>query len=211
MCYAVTRMRSPARSLGLADIGKSRLLHSLVETIAGDSPAQEFFQCSTMHSENPFWPIAQRLALNADILANDDISSREAKLGHMLRQWTADPDRAAMMLRPLLGLPDKADAADSGAQTHRRGDTIEILIRQALAAARNGPALLIFEDLQWSDRGTLDVLRNLVGAIGDVPMLLVATIRDERTLRFGAAPNLLRIPLGRLDSATAAALIAETA
>jgi predicted ATPase len=164
-----------------------------------------------MHSESPFWPIAQRLILNADIVANDDTPSREAKLSRMLRRWTPDPDGAAMILRPLLGLPDVFDVADRRAQTHRRRDTIDILIGQVLAAARNGPALLIFEDLQWADRGTLDVLRNLVGAIGDVPMLLVATIRDERTLRFGAAPNLLRIPLGRLDSATAAALIAETA
>ena len=137
---------------GEAGIGKSRLLHSLVETIAGDSPAQEFFQCSTMHSESPFWPIAQRLALNADIVADDDTPSREAKLSRMLRQWTADPDEAAMMLRPLLGLPDKFEIADSRAQTHRRRDTIDILIGQLLAAARNGPALLIFEDLQWADR-----------------------------------------------------------
>ena len=113
---------------GEAGISKSRLLHSLVETIVGDNPAQEFFQCSTMHSESLFWPIGQRLALNADIVADDDTPSREAKLNRMLRQWTADPDGAAMMLRPLLGLPDKFDVADSRAQTHRRRDTIDILI-----------------------------------------------------------------------------------
>ena len=196
---------------GEAGIGKSRLLRSLVEAIAGDSPAQEFFQCSTMHSESPFWPIAQRLALNADIVADDDTPTREAKLSRMLRQRTAEPDGAAMILRPLLGLPDKFDKADNRAQTHRRRDTIDILIRQVLAAARTKPALLIFEDLQWADRGTLDVLRNLVGAIGNAPILLVATTRDDRTLRLGDASNLLRIPLGRLDPATAAALIAETA
>src|SRR5207244_4111410 len=33
---------------GEAGIGKSRLLHSLVEAIADDNPVQEFFQCSTL-------------------------------------------------------------------------------------------------------------------------------------------------------------------
>ena len=197
--------------IGEAGIGKSRLLHSLVEAIGGDSPAQEFFQCSTLRSESPFWPIAQRLALNADITPDDDTATREAKLTRMLGQRSADVEGAATVLRTLLGLPDGLDLGNGRAQVQRRHDTVDVLIRLVLSAAKTGPALLIFEDLQWIDRGTLDILRNLVSAIVDVPILLVATARDDRRLGLGAAPNLLRLPLGRLDPATAEALIVETA
>ncbi len=197
--------------IGEAGIGKSRLLHALVEAIAEDSPAQEFIQCSTLRSESPFWPIAQCLALSADIAADDDAPARDAKLMRALSKHGTDPERAAIILRPMLGLPNELGAADSGAQAHRRRDTLDILIGHLLAAARTGPALLVFEDLQWADRGTLDILRNLVGAIVAAPILLVATTRDDGTLGLGAAPNLLRLPLARLDAATAAALIVETA
>ena len=70
---------------------------------------------------------------------------------------------------------------------------------------------MIFEDLQWADRGTLDVLRQLVRAIVDQPVLVVATARDNEALAFDATANLLRLPLGRLDAVTVRVLIIDTA
>src|SRR5207302_10915955 len=42
---------------GEAGIGKSRLLHSLVDAIVEENPSQQFFQCSFVRSLNPYWPI----------------------------------------------------------------------------------------------------------------------------------------------------------
>ena len=197
--------------VGEPGIGKSRLLHALVGAIAGDNSVQQFIQCSTVRSESPFWPIAQRLALNADIATNDDGPTRAAKLTRTLAPATAGSEHALAVLRPLLGIPDEVEARESGLQGRRRREIVDVLMGQVLAAARTGPALVIFEDLQWADRGTLDILRSLVGAIVGLPILLVATTRDDRALAINAAPNLRRLPLARLDSVTAAALIVETA
>ncbi len=150
---------------GEAGIGKSRLLHALVEIITGDRPAQHFFQCSSSHSETPFWPIAQCLAMSADIIGDDDTPTRDAKLMLRLARWGANPARAATVLRPLLGLSGDVDAAESRPQTPGRRETIDVLTGQVLASARSGLALVIFEDVQWADRGTLDMLRSLVDAI----------------------------------------------
>ena len=195
---------------GEAGMGKSRLLHTLAEAIAVDNPAQEFFQCSTLHSESPFWPIVQSLMLSADIVADDDAETRDAKLRRALLERGADPEQAVKVLRPLLGLSDRPES-ESNPAAPRRLDTAGVLIAQVLAAARTGPALLMFEDLQWADRGTREVLRNLVGAIAHLPILLIATARDDRTLGLDVASNLRRFPLGRLDAGTTAALIVETA
>jgi class 3 adenylate cyclase len=196
---------------GEAGIGKSRLLHSLVDAIAEDNPSQQFFQCSAVRSENPFWPITQSLATDADIIASDDNPARDAKLMFALSRSGVDPARAAAILRPLLGLSGASDApSDSGLIPSRR-ETIDVLTGHVLAPAQGGRTFVIFEDLQWADRGTLDVLRQLVRAIVDQPVLVVATARDNEALAFDATANLLRLPLGRLDAATARGLIIDTA
>ena len=75
--------------VGEPGIGKSRLLHALAGAIAEDNFVQQFIQCSIVRSESPFWPIAQRLALNADIATNDDSPTRAAKLTRTLAPGTA--------------------------------------------------------------------------------------------------------------------------
>jgi class 3 adenylate cyclase/DNA-binding transcriptional ArsR family regulator len=196
---------------GEAGIGKSRLLRCLVEEIAGDDPAQEFFQCSPLHSDSPIWPIAQRLMVDAGIVTNDDASGRDAKLTRMVARWGADHQQIDRILRPLFGIGVRPDlAAGRSPQEHRR-ETIDTLTGRLLAAAGSGPALIIFEDVQWADRVTLDLLRNLIGAIADAPVLLIMTARDERGLNFRATPTLSRLSLARLDYSSAAALLAETA
>ena len=53
---------------GEAGIGKSRLSQALEDTIAEDKPAKQVFQCSPLHSDNPFWPVAQQSAPSAAIV-----------------------------------------------------------------------------------------------------------------------------------------------
>jgi class 3 adenylate cyclase len=196
---------------GEAGIGKSRLLYSLIGAVAADNPPQQFFQCSALHSENPFWPITQSLATDANIIASDDGSAREVKLMFALSRTAVDPARAAAVLWPLLGLSGAGVPPGGGQLIPSRRETIDVLTGHVLAASRAGRTLVIFEDLQWADRGTLDVFRHLVRAIVDLPVLVVATARDDKAVAFDATANLLRLPLARLDAAAARVLIIETA
>jgi DNA-binding CsgD family transcriptional regulator/tetratricopeptide (TPR) repeat protein len=53
--------------------------------------------------------------------------------------------------------------------------------------------VLVVEDVHWADEATIDLLRFLGRRIRDVPVLLLATYRDE-----GGATDLLRLALGDL-------------
>src|SRR5204862_7308481 len=44
---------------------------------------------------------------------------------------------------------------------------------------RRQPTILMLEDLHWADEATLDVVRILTRRIDSVPVLLVASYRDE--------------------------------
>ncbi|HEV2889623.1 MAG TPA: AAA family ATPase [Frankiaceae bacterium] len=70
---------------------------------------------------------------------------------------------------------------------------------QVLDALRGEPRVLVFEDVHWADEATLDLLRFLGRRMGDVPVLLVATYRDDEV----AAGHPLRLVLGDLASAAA--------
>lgn len=52
------------------------------------------------------------------------------------------------------------------------------ILDATLAHLRTEPTVLVIEDLQWADRGTLDVLAFLAKRIGNTAALVVATARD---------------------------------
>ena len=58
--------------------------------------------------------------------------------------------------------------------------------------AAGPPTLLVLEDLHWADGATLDALRYLGRRIADVPVLVVATYRDEARRRAARAAAVAR-------------------
>ena len=61
------------------------------------------------------------------------------------------------------------------------------------------PTVLVLEDLHWADEASLDVVRLLIRRIADLPVLVVATFRDDELQR----SHPMQILLGDLATATA--------
>ena len=76
--------------------------------------------------------------------------------------------------RDLLTLRETVASAERAQRRMLVVDVVE-LIRAALDA----PALLIFEDLQWSDELSLEVIAELARVTRDRPLMLVATYRSD--------------------------------
>jgi DNA-binding CsgD family transcriptional regulator len=72
----------------------------------------------------------------------------------------------------------------------------EHLFATLLDELRAGPTMLVLEDLHWSDEATLDLLRYLGRRLKDLPVLLVATYRDDELTNRDA----LRVVLGELGT-----------
>ena len=154
---------------GEAGIGKSRLVQAVAEEVASGL----FFQCWSLHSDNPFWPVVQQL-----------------------------PSTAALVER----VTDAMESCDTG---RLRREIVVAMAAQVLAVAGDEPALVVFEDTQWADRATLELLRRL--AVAETPLLLIVTNRPGGELRLGTAASLHRIVLHRLDDKAAGALLASVA
>jgi class 3 adenylate cyclase len=103
------------------------------------------------------------------------------------------------------------DDANSRNQGQMRRETVDCVAGQLLATVRGGPALIAFEDAQWSDRATVELMRHLAGAVADMPVLVIVTSRPDGEPHLGTALNLSRLALPRLDGSAAAGLLAAIA
>jgi DNA-binding CsgD family transcriptional regulator/tetratricopeptide (TPR) repeat protein len=126
----------------------------------------------------------------------------------LVRQF-ADHQRSARVLsgscdplftpHPLGPLLDVAHVVGGNLKTLVEGAQMphEVVSALMLELRARKPTVLIIEDVHWADEATLDVLRLLGRRISGVPVLVIATYRDDELDR--AHP--LRIVLGDLQTA----------
>jgi DNA-binding CsgD family transcriptional regulator/tetratricopeptide (TPR) repeat protein len=130
--------------------------------------------------------------------------------------WGAcDPLFTPQPLGPLMDIASAVggDLLRLGGSRARPYEVTSALLTELRVAA---PAIVVFEDLQWADEATLDVIRLLSGRVESASALVIATYRDDELgrvhpLRFllGEIPrheSVSRIKLQPLSAAAVAAL-----
>ena len=119
-----------------------------------------------------------------------------------VRRGACDDLTTAAALGPVLeAVPELAELAARDAEQH-------VLLRSLHNLFATGPpTLLLLEDLHWADGATLDALRYLGRRIADVPLLVIATYREEGVV---GQRELQRL-LGELTSAQRIGLAPLTA
>jgi predicted ATPase len=92
----------------------------------------------------------------------------------------------------LLGLETEASAAG-------REELFYAARRLVEEVARRQPTVLVFEDLQWADLGTLELVESLASRVRDVPLMLLALARPElleaKPAWGGGLPGYTALPL----------------
>ena len=128
------------------------------------------------------------------------------KLDTLLRQSFTLPQDSAHFAE-MLSLPnDGRYPTLSLAPLQRRRKTLEALTAQLEALSRSNPVLMIFEDLQWVDPTSLEVLDRAVDRIKTLPVLLIVTYRPEGEARWVGRPH-VTVTLNRLGKPEIAAMI----
>ncbi|HYJ60611.1 MAG TPA: adenylate/guanylate cyclase domain-containing protein [Actinomycetota bacterium] len=146
--------------------GKSRLVREFLSTLDAGATAIRG-RCLAYGEGVAFFPLAElvRDAIGEDELDPDPAAAIEARL----------PDdehatRVATMLAGLVGGPDDLAAADETAWAARR-------LFQALS--REGPLVVVIDDIQWAEPGMLDLIDHVSDWSRDAPILLLCMARPE--------------------------------
>ena len=173
---------------GEAGIGKSRLAHELA-AIAEAQGGRVLRGQTSPEETQPYQAIIQACRAALPLITTLDLEPvRLAALSTLLPEL---PHRHAL---PLLDLER---------ERLRLFDAVAAYFEKL---ARPRPLLLLLEDLHWAGEATLALLEFLVQRAATVPVLIVATYRDEETPR----QHPLRQVRRRLQKATLADHIALT-
>ncbi|HEX5795666.1 MAG TPA: adenylate/guanylate cyclase domain-containing protein, partial [Geminicoccaceae bacterium] len=165
---------------GEPGVGKSRIALGLLRGLADQAPIRLRYQCSPFHSRSALHPVLEQLAHAAGLEDADPPDLKLAKLEAVLAMGTAQVEEALLLLAPLLSIPtDGRGALPPLSAERRRQRTTEILLEQLEGLAARQPLLLIFEDAQWVDPSTSELMGLAIERIQKLPALLVVTFRSD--------------------------------
>jgi tetratricopeptide (TPR) repeat protein len=186
---------------GEPGIGKTRLALQFMEVCEAEGALALYGRCDaeTLVPYQPFVEALRRYVARAPEQAGAWRAQYGAELGRVI--------------------PELASAGDTpgGPEEEERYRLFDAVSEVLNDIARRQPVVLVLDDLHWADKPTLLMLRQMVRAAGESPLLIVATIRD--TERPAALVDMLvqlrrehyfdRIELSGLDEQDATALIGE--
>ena len=194
---------------GQAGIGKSRLVHALVEELGQQVGSEQVWQCSAHHRSTSLYPVVRFLELELG-LDRTDTGARQVKvLEEAVVAAGLDPAAAVPLLADVMSVRGGADHAANGlAPRDARTAMLRILESLLVAKPARHPLLLVVEDLHWADPTTVELLGRIVASAGRLPVLCVLTFRPAFEPPWTDRRSALEIELGPLTSTDVRAMAA---
>ena len=145
----------------------------------------------------------------AGFVHDDTPQAKLNKLDAVLAQ-TSTAKQDAALFAEMLSLPNdgRYPALDLTPE-QRRQRTLEALLSQIEALARQSPVLMIFEDAHWTDPTSLEAFGRAVDQIKTLPALLIVTFRPEFSAPWAGRSHVTSVALNRLGERETAAIIAR--
>jgi class 3 adenylate cyclase len=156
--------------LGVAGVGKSRLIRELSSRLAGRARIIEG-RCLPYGDGITFWPVAEIVKEAAGIGDTDSPSEAGAKINALLS--AVDPEEVALIrdrVEAAMGLGDAQGAIQETFWAFRR-------LLETLADRR--PLVAVIDDIHWAEPTLLDLIEYAAGFSRGHPLLLVCTARPE--------------------------------
>jgi class 3 adenylate cyclase/tetratricopeptide (TPR) repeat protein len=192
---------------GEPGIGKSRLAAALQEELRAEPHATLRYFCSSHHLGTPLYPFIAQLERTAGFAREDSPEAKIDKLEALLSQSEAHSPEAAALLADLLAIPSGAKYSPLPSDPLRRRElTLATLMGQLRGLARRQPVLLIFEDAQWIDSTSVELLTMSVECAPRLRMLCLVTFRPEFHPPWAGQAHVTTLLLNRFDRRDSTAL-----
>ena len=193
---------------GEPGVGKSRIVLALQEQLAGESHGVVRYQCLPYYRHSRLQPVIEELERTAAIGRDDPQEIKLAKLKTHLETLDS-AGSATQLLAALLAIPTDDRGRSIALEPERRkAKTLDALVQRLKAMGARRPLLVVFEDVQWIDPTSKELLERVVDGTRDAPVLVTMTLRPEGLpIGFGQA-NVTALTLSRLSQRQSATLIA---
>jgi class 3 adenylate cyclase len=189
---------------GEAGVGKSRLAAAALEDTAAQRGAALRFFCSEYRQGTPLHPCIQHIEHAAGFTPTDSAATRLEKLKAALR---GAPDEDFALVAELMNLPGHGVQLPQLTPPVKRRRLMRALLRQLEHQVPDTAALVIFEDAQWSDETSRELLASLVSRAGRLPILLLVLARPDFDPGWKDQEHVSSISLAPLDEKVSAELV----
>jgi DNA-binding SARP family transcriptional activator len=154
--------------LGLAGVGKSRLVQEFLAGVAGQALVARG-RCLPYGEGITFWPLLEAVKEAVGLDDSDSSEDALAKLSETLSEAGAD-ETGAVQVSEMIGLVEATSGSEGGSAA------VQTLFQ---ALSRRQPLVLVFDDIHWGEPTFLDLLEYLAGWMRDAPILLICLARPE--------------------------------
>jgi class 3 adenylate cyclase/predicted ATPase len=194
---------------GEAGIGKSRLTVALLEDLAGQPQTRLRHFCSPQRTESALHPFIAQIERAAGIKSGDEIPQRLHKLEEALATNTKTA-RTAPLIAALLSIPTTGRYPQLKlTPKQQRRQTFSALLDQLESLSRKMPVLWIFEDAQWADASSMELIDLAVDRIRHLQVLAIVTFRSEFQPPWDGLSNVTTLTIGRLARSHVEDMIAQ--
>jgi class 3 adenylate cyclase/DNA-binding SARP family transcriptional activator len=194
---------------GEPGIGKSRIAEGLLARLESEPHVRLRYFCSPHHTHSSLHPSIAQLERAAKFDPGSSASEKLDKLEALLKPTTRNAPQDLALIADLLSMPTEGRyPALAVSPQQKREMTLTALLGQLNGIAAQNPVLIVFEDAQWIDPTSLDLLDRTVGRVADLPVLLVVTVRPELQPTWVGQPHVTMLHLNRLGRRDSAGIIA---
>ena len=145
-----------------AGMGKSRLLYEFRKAITNQDMTFLEGQSVSYGESTPYLPVINILKDNFRITNEDGPAEMQKKIKRGLEQIHANLDQTLPYLFELFSLENGFKALKDIDPEIKRRKTFEALREVTLRGSQVKPLVMVFEDLQWVDKTSEDIIKRLM-------------------------------------------------
>jgi DNA-binding SARP family transcriptional activator len=154
--------------LGVAGVGKSRLVHEFLREL-GDGTLVAAGRCLPYGEGITYWPLLEAVKSAVGLDDANSPDEARAKLARVL-EGERGGEVVAQRVAEMIGLADAVGGAEEGFSS---------VLALFEALARVHPLVIVFDDVHWGEPTFLDLVEHVADRARDAPILLVCLARPE--------------------------------
>ncbi len=198
---------------GEAGIGKTALVDTLRAEVRRERATRITFHCSPYHRNSVLYPVIEHLQRVFKVERDEPPAARLEKLERVLATYHSPLAEVVPLFAALLSVPVPEGRYPSLGLTpqQQKQQTHDALMGWLVEESERQAVLAVWEDVQWADPSTLEVLGLVVDQTPTVRMLTVLTFRPDFLPPWPTRSHMTPLTLNRLERPQVEALVSHLA